>query len=548
MASNGAERHVEFGLVRQVDRVKLALVLLSAVVVLTGGDSIVIYRPLAGFVLTMSALLTLWSYFVLRWDEIAADGKLPLFVTAFVIVDLGLAASFVEATGGFHSPFWPILLLPVIFASIFFSGARLALPLTAAMVAIVISIQAEPERVWGAPQVWELLSRLGIIALVAWVAWALSSVLERERRANQTIVRHLMEGALLVGPDNTVLLANPALARMCGLPVPDMIGRKVPSLIDAAGSDLLAQIVQDADERPASTMTRDLALQAGRSQTDLRCITVPCADEDGQPLAWLVVVQDLTEIRALTRMKERSIGMLSHELRSPLTSMRGLARVLTGVTGTLTTAEQRQALTFLEKESDRLSRLVTDMLDVACLEQPQNGLEARQIRIEQNLERVVNMFHGQAENKQVDLRWHVTGHLPLVLADPDRVSQILVALVDNALKHTPSGGKITVRAATRGGRAEVRVKDTGCGIPPEALTLIFEKFGQAVPEGDYVLEERGLGLGLYLAQLLARKLGGELTVRSQVGEGSTFTLSLPLAHPDPQPAPQPALLPTASAS
>jgi PAS domain S-box-containing protein len=546
MASNGAERHVEFGLVRQVDRVKLALVLLSAVVVLGGGDSIVIYRPLAGFVLTMSALLTLWSYFVLRWEEIAADGKLPIFVTAFVIVDLGLAACFVEATGGFRSPFWPILLIPVIFAAIFFSGARLALPLTAAMVAIVISVQAEPERVWDASKIWELLSRLGIIAIVAWIAWALSAVLERERRANQTIVRHLMEGALLVGPDNSVLLANPALARMCGIPVHDMIGRRLPALIDA-DSDLLAQIVQDADERPASTMTRDLALQAGRSQTDLRCITVPCADEDGQPLAWLVVVQDLTEIRALTRMKERSIGMLSHELRSPLTSMRGLARVLTGVTGALSTAEQRQALAFLEKESDRLSRLVTDMLDVACLEQGQAQLETRQIRIEQNLERVVSMFEAQAESKQISLRWHVTGHLPPVLADPDRVSQILVALVDNALKHTPSGGKITVRAATRGGRAEVRVKDTGCGIPPEALSLIFEKFGQAVPEGDYVLEERGLGLGLYLAQLLARKLGGELTVRSTMGEGSTFTLSLPLAHPEPEPAAFPALLPAASA-
>jgi PAS domain S-box-containing protein len=547
MASNGAERHVEFSLVRQVDRVKLALVLLSAVVVLEGGNSIVIHRQLAGFVLVMSSLLTVWSYFVLRWDEIAADGKLPIFVTAFVIVDLGLAASFVEATGGFHSPFWPILLLPVIFASIFFSGARLALPLTAALVGVVISMQAEPERAWGATQSWELLSRLGIIALVAWVAWALTAVLERERLVNQTIVRHLTEGALLVGPDNSVLLANPALARMCGLPVHEMIGRRMSSLVGGA-SDLLAQIVQDAVERPASTMTRDLALQPGRLQSDLRCITVPCADEDGQPIAWLVIVQDLTEIRALTRMKERSIGMLSHELRSPLTSMRGLARVLTGVTGTLSTAEQRQALAFLEKESDRLSRLVTDMLDVAGLEQSQIALDARHMRVEASLERVVNMFAAQAAEKEVSLRYHITGHLPPVLADPDRVSQILVALVDNALKHTPAGGKITVRAATRGGRAEIRVKDTGCGIPPEALTLIFEKFGQAVPEADYVLEQRGLGLGLYVAQLLARKLGGDLTVRSELGEGSTFTLSLPLANPLPDSAPQLAALPALSAS
>jgi two-component system sensor histidine kinase ResE len=453
----------------------------------------------------------------------------------------------VEATGGFHSPFWPILLLPVIFASLFFSGARLALPLTAALAGMVISLQAEPERIWGPSQVWELLSRLGIIALVAWVAWALSSVLERERRANQTIVRHLMEGALLVGPDNTVLLANPALARMCGIPVPDMIGRPIQTLVTAA-TDLLAQIVQDADERPASTMTRDLALQSGRSQTDLRCITVPCADEEGRPLAWLIVVQDLTEIRALTRMKERSIGMLSHELRSPLTSMRGLARVLTGVTGTLSTAEQRQALAFLEKESDRLSRLVTDMLDVACLERSQVQLDSQQIRIEQNLERVVGMFATQATDKQVSLRWHVTGHLPLVRADPDRVSQILVALVDNALKHTSAGGKITVRAATRGGRAEVRVKDTGSGIPPEVLSLIFEKFGQAVPEAEYMLEDRGLGLGLYVAQLLAHKLGGDLTVRSEVGEGSTFTLALPLARPEPERAACAAIVSVPSAS
>jgi signal transduction histidine kinase len=149
------------------------------------------------------------------------------------------------------------------------------------------------------------------------------------------------------------------------------------------------------------------------------------------------------------------------------------------------------------------------------------------------------MFAVRAAEKRVDLRWHVTGHLPPLLADPDRLAQILTALVDNAVKHTPEGGKVTVRAAMRGGQAEIRVKDTGCGIPPEAQTIIFEKFGQALPEAEFALGERGLGLGLYVAQLLARKLGGDIMVRSKVGEGSTFIVTLPGGAPTREPAAPP---------
>ena len=536
--TTGTPRHVEFGLVHQIDRVKLAVVFLSAIVVLGAGDSVVVSRSLAGSVMAMSALLTLYSYLFLRWEELAAEGRLPLFVTIFVVIDVGLAACFVQATGGFHSPFWPILLLPVIFAAMFFSGARMALPLTAAMVGVVVSIQANPEQFGEASRLWELASRLGIIVLVAWVAWALSSVLERERRANQTIVRHLTEGALLIGPRGTVLLANPAMGRLCGMSVGEMIGRPVQELVETEG-DFLGQAVRDAEERPASTVTRDLALQS-RRQCDLRCTTVPCADEEGTPLAWLVVVQDLTEIRALTRMKEKGLGLLSHELRSPLTSMHGLARVLSGVTGALSGVEQRQALAFLEKESDRLSRLVTEMLDVAYLEQAQVQLDRRPVRIEDTLDRVTERFCVEAAARNLSLRRHVTGHLPPVLADPDRLAQILTILVDNAVKHTPPGGRITVRTAVRGGCAEIRVKDTGCGIPPEALSLVFEKFGQALPETECAPGERGLGLGLYVAQLLAHKLGGDLIARSKVGEGSTFIVTLPLVKPAPEPAPVPA--------
>ena len=539
MATNGAERHVEFGLVRQIDRVKLALVFLFTIVVLGAGDSVVVSRSLAGFVIALSALLILYSYFFLRWDEMAAEGKLPLFVTTFVIIDLGLAASFVQATGGFYSPFWPLLLIPVIFAAIFFSGARMALPLTAALAAIVMAIQANPEQLWNTARLWELASRLGIIGLVAWVAWALSMVLERERRANQTIVRHLTEGALLVGPTGTVLLANPVMGRLCGMAVGDMIGRPLPELVARDGA-LLSQVVQDVADQPASTVTRDLAVPTGR-QCDLRCTTVPCADEQGTPVAWLVVVHDLTEIRALSRMKEKGIGILTHELRSPLASMRGLARVLSGVTGELSSGEQRQALAFLEKESDRLSKLVSETLDVGSLERSEVGLHVRPVRVEETIERVAALFSQQAAGRGLSLRRHVTGHLPPLLADPDRLAQILTALVENAVKHTPSGGKIIIRAGVRNGDAEIRVKDTGPGIPPEALSLIFEKFGQALPEAEFALGEQGLGLGLYVARLLAQKLGGDLIVRSKLGEGSTFIVTLPLAQLAPEAAGLPAV-------
>lgn len=259
MGATGVPRHVEFGLVRQLDRVKLALVFLAAIVVMGAGDTVVVSRSLAGSVLAMSALLTLYSYLFLRWEEMAAEGRLALFVTVFVIVDLGLIAGFVQATGGFHSPFWPVLLLPVIFAASFYSGARLALPLTTGIVGVVVAAQAIQASLGEAAGMWELSSRLGIVGLVAWVAWALSSVLERERRANQTIVRHLHEGALLLSAEGNVLLVNPAMGRLCGRAVGEMIGKPVQELLTGEG-DLLEQLIRDAREEPASTVTRDLVL------------------------------------------------------------------------------------------------------------------------------------------------------------------------------------------------------------------------------------------------------------------------------------------------
>ena len=223
------------------------------------------------------------------------------------------------------------------------------------------------------------------------------------------------------------------------------------------------------------------------------------------------------------------VANVSHELKTPLTSIQGFAQaILDGAASTPN--ELKHAGQVIYDEAGRMDRMVVDLLDLARLDAGTANLERAPLALADLLHGIVNKFKPQFDEAQVELKSEI-GRLPSFIGDGDRLAQVFTNLVDNAVKHTPPGGQVTLRAKQNGEYVEISVVDTGEGIPPEELSRIFERFYQ-LDKSRRGGKGRGVGLGLAITHEIVQAHGGEMRAQSQVGKGSIITVRLPVAKPD----------------
>jgi PAS domain S-box-containing protein len=266
-------------------------------------------------------------------------------------------------------------------------------------------------------------------------------------------------------------------------------------------------------------------------------------DEHGAPQYWQGFMVDITDrkraekdLRAAkeaaeeaSRLKSAFLRMATHELRTPLTIVSGYVELLASSTTARFTPEEREFCDIAQAGTKTLSRLVDDLLDLARIEAGRLDLAIRAVDVGEAIKRVHRMVSVQAAAKGIDSMFTVEPNLPPIAADPDRLTQILLNLVGNAVKFTEQGHvQSTVRRVGDG--VEISVADTGIGIAPEAQTAIFDEFRQA--DASTTRRFGGTGLGLAIAKRLVEMQSGTLTVESTVDVGSTFTLWLPAAGPE----------------
>jgi len=236
-----------------------------------------------------------------------------------------------------------------------------------------------------------------------------------------------------------------------------------------------------------------------------------------------------TRVQTSQKSQREFVANVSHELKTPLTSVQGFAQAL--LDGTASTPEaQKQAAQVIYNESGRMHRMVLDLLDLARLDAGTLDLQRAPVDLTALLNSIAEKFAPQARAGNVDIRVE-TPSLPAFTGDGDRLAQVFTNLVDNALKFTPAGGSITLRAAQASSGVQVEVADTGAGISPEALQHIFDRFYQADPSRPGG-RKHGSGLGLAIVKEIVGAHGGKISVRSEPGTGSTFTVSLPLTTPE----------------
>jgi len=330
-----------------------------------------------------------------------------------------------------------------------------------------------------------------------------------ERDRARVLISSLVEGVVSVSDRGEVTLINPAARRLLRLDYPVAVESisDLPAPIGAAIAAATPMAIYDVRES-------EITLEGG---TELQLAIARVAD----PGAGVVVtVRDITEQRRLERARRDLVANVSHELKTPLAAIKGLLELLQG--GGVDRAHQEEFLGLMEVESARLERLVEEQLQLARLDSGAVPLEREHFDLDALVDGVVASRLPLAEAAGVTLRARNDGIAP-VDADPARVEQILLILLDNALRHTPAGGSIIVSSRRVANEARLEVADTGEGIRAEDQPFVFDRFYR----GDPSREGRSAGLGLAIARGLAEAHGGRIDLVSAPGVGSTFTLHIP---------------------
>jgi signal transduction histidine kinase len=272
---------------------------------------------------------------------------------------------------------------------------------------------------------------------------------------------------------------------------------------------------------------RDGARDIGNGNLSLR-IDIPSKDEMGElAREFNVMAQKLQE---LDQLKQDFVSNVTHELRSPLTSLRGYVNyLLAGDAGALK-PDQEEQLIVIKNNAARLSKFIDALLDVAKIEARRVELHPEPVSLAKAAREMEVLFRPQLEEKSLTFKSAVPKKLPPVVADADTLDEILTNLISNAIKFTPEGGRVALAAAPADdGWVQVTVEDSGIGIPPESIDAVFNKFEQVKPTEGLVRKTKGTGLGLTIVKGYVEAHGGRVWIDSRVGEGTSVHFTLPEA-------------------
>jgi len=342
----------------------------------------------------------------------------------------------------------------------------------------------------------------------------------RQRNELETVLSSMIEGVFAVDAGGRIVSINRAAAQLLSIDPAKAQGRTVEEVVRNLS---LQQFVREtlAGDKPAEG---DLSFAAD-GERFFHVQGARLVHPRGEQAGAVIVLSDMTRIRRLESLRSDFVANVSHELKTPVTSIQGFAEALQE--GSVTDPEQvRRYVGIIGKHAQRLNAIIDDLLSLSRLE---DGSERRAISFESHplkdvLKTAIDLSAVKAEQKQIRVTLACDEQIQARINAP-LLEQAIVNLIDNAVKYSEPGAAVEVRAEQREGRTTISVKDTGCGIPAEHLARIFERF--------YVVDKSrsrklgGTGLGLAIVKHIAQVHGGRVTVESMPGQGSTFTLHLP---------------------
>ena len=357
------------------------------------------------------------------------------------------------------------------------------------------------------------------------VAEQIDKISEEHRRL-ETILTDMGEGVLLVNGAFEITYANPMAEAMLALP-DAYVGK---ALIEINRIPELQTLLQAAEQTETVAFAEIRLGNLTEPEAEVTVVPVATGEE------YVIVIHDVSKERQLERIRADFVSNVSHELRTPLTTIRGYAETLLSEDATRTKAQEKFVVKILN-HATRLSRLVSELLELSRLESGDVELKRAPCPLNTFYEPILDVFEPILEESELVLKWEIPESLPEVNVDQQLFMQVLVNLIDNAIKYTPDGGTITVSAEVskseafegsniRSEEIVMRVQDTGIGIPMESQSRVFERFYR-VDKGR-AREMGGTGLGLAITKHIVLCHNGQIWLDSSLGEGSVFHVAIPL--------------------
>jgi two-component system phosphate regulon sensor histidine kinase PhoR len=349
--------------------------------------------------------------------------------------------------------------------------------------------------------------------------------ISKEKDYLQTILKGMVEGVLVVDGRGRILTVNDALRHLLSLS--SDVSDKMPLEI-IRNAELEGAIRKAIHDGENIALELDLD-KSGEKTIEVNVVSILPSnkrmDEDSEGIRGAIAVfHDITRLKQLEKIRQDFVANVSHELRTPLTTIKGYAETL--LEGALKEDRAFQFVQVIKRHTDRLTKIVEDLLMLSKIETKEFNLKMDVISVRDFIDDIIDFVKNPAEKKKISLSRNEIPSSLAVQADRDYLEQILINLLDNAIKYTPEGGRVTVSAIERDSKdIQFSVEDNGIGIPKEDLSRIFERFYR-VDKGRSK-ELGGTGLGLSIVKHLVQAHGGRVWVESQIGKGSTFYLTLP---------------------
>jgi signal transduction histidine kinase/DNA-binding response OmpR family regulator/HPt (histidine-containing phosphotransfer) domain-containing protein len=355
------------------------------------------------------------------------------------------------------------------------------------------------------------------------------ATVQAQRNQLEALIDASDAAVMLVGPDRRIAYANAAMATLVGIPREAVLGAGLESLDRFLAGSFVdpAALAAQGEALAGQATLHDRVDLAFPVRAVYQRVVAPVRDRGGAPLGHIVLYRNVTHEVEVERAKSEFVSVVSHELRTPMTSVKtSLSLLLAGAAGPLESAS-RELLEIALRNADRLIRLVNDLLDLSRLEAGRMEFRLEPVSLADSVTAGLEAVAAFAGEQGVTLIPQPSPEPQLVLGERDRVLQVFVNLLANAIKFSPRGGQVEVRWWRENGFAVTQVSDHGPGIPADKLAAIFEPFRQL--DSSTTREHGGAGLGLTIAQRIVQALGGEVWVESEVGHGARFFVRLPLA-------------------
>jgi two-component system phosphate regulon sensor histidine kinase PhoR len=345
-----------------------------------------------------------------------------------------------------------------------------------------------------------------------------------EKSKIKTIINCMGDGVLVCDGDGSIVLTNPAASRMLMTSETSLLGNFLSQC------NLNLELSKTIEE---SLKTKDIGytsvsqeLSLGESgEIFLRAHTAPVRNDVGETIGSVTVIQDISHLKELDKMKSEFIAMVTHELRTPIAAVeQQLTVILNKMAGEIT-EKQEQLLQRAKERTKGLLNLIKDLLDLSKIEAGKMVQYKEPLALQEVVQRVVDLMRVEAENKKIDLQFSSSPKVSLINADRNSMEGIFTNLISNAIKYTPEGGKVWVTLGDEGGFVKATVSDTGIGLKKEDIPRIFDKFYRVkTTETRQIV---GTGLGLSIVKSIIDAHLGSISVESEEGGGTTFTVLFP---------------------